>query len=43
MRESKGHSGLNLREGHYLKDLDEDGRVIVKLILKKWVWMLGLD
>jgi len=33
----------SLREENYLEDLDIDGRIIVKLIFKKWYWRNGLD
>jgi len=31
----------NLRERGYLEDLGLDGRIIVKLIFRKWEW--GMD
>jgi hypothetical protein len=33
----------NLREGGHLKDLDVDGRTMLKWIFKKWDGMHGLD
>jgi hypothetical protein len=33
----------NLKEREYLEDLGVDERIILKYILKKWIWGWGLD
>jgi hypothetical protein len=45
-RKREVHTGFwcgDLREGYHLGDPGVDGRIILKLILKKWDWGHGLD
>jgi hypothetical protein len=38
----QGFGGGNLREKDFLKDLGVDGRIILKLIFKKYKWDVDL-